>query len=151
LSPSVFWARPFFAYLTIRTNRRIARIKATLDLIEATESKAYYQALYEVYRRYRNDMTFRQAILSPETDEDRRAQYQCWDYLNHYELIAIGFKEGILDAKFYRRWMGYIVVRDYLAGAELIALARADKPDGTTGDKESYSELEELCKKWQSK
>jgi hypothetical protein len=68
--------------------------------------------------------------------------------LNHYELIAIGCREGILDAKFYRRWMGYVVIRDHLAGADLIALARANKPDGSQGDIESYLELEALCQRW---
>jgi hypothetical protein len=48
--PSFWWVSPLVvgigvlgslavAYVTINTNRQIARIKATLDLIEATESR----------------------------------------------------------------------------------------------------------------
>jgi hypothetical protein len=52
-----WWVQPFVvgcgilgslvaAYFTIRTNRRMARIKATLDLIEASESRDHYLSLY---------------------------------------------------------------------------------------------------------
>jgi hypothetical protein len=136
------------AYLTIRTNRRIARIKATLDLIEATESREHYLALYRIYRRLRTESDFRSAVLNPRTDEDRTARYRCLDFLNHYELVAIGFKEGILDERFYKRWMDYVVVRDYRDGRDLILSARAPANPSDPGNVDAYCELEELCIRW---
>jgi len=131
------------AAATILTNRRIARIKATLDMIEATESKEYYQKLYATYRRYRTNPSFRNEVLSAtEEGEVLKSLHACWDYLNHYELVAIGFRKGILDEEFYRRWMGYAVVRDFAEGTALIRKARAP------GDEEAYIELEALCAKW---
>ena len=85
------------ALVTIRINRRIARIKATLDLIGSSETKEHYLSLYRNYKRYRMDAGFRQSVINPENDDDAAAQDKCCDFLNYYELICIGFKEGILN------------------------------------------------------
>jgi uncharacterized protein DUF4760 len=136
------------ALLTIRTNRRIARIKATLDLIESSETKEHYLELYRNYKKYRMDGDFRQAIIAAETEDNRLLQDKCCDFLNYYELVSIGFKEGILDERFYKRWMKYAVLRDYREGVDLIADARKPTSDGGAGDATAYCELEALCIKW---
>ncbi len=136
------------AFTTIQTNRRIARVKATLDMIEATESRDHYLALYRIYRRFRMEPAFKATVLAPRTDEDRTARLRCFDFLNHYELIAIGFTEGILDEAFYRRWMGYAVLRDYREGREQILAARAPVHPGDPGDIDAYCYLERLCVRW---
>jgi hypothetical protein len=136
------------ARATISTNRRIARVKATLDLIETAESSEYYQGLYQAFKRFRTDEAYRAAVLSPRTAEDVKSRLQCWDFLNHYELVAIGIAEGILDEGFYRRWMGYALVRDYTEGLALIKVAREPKNPGDPGDAAAYVELESLGSKW---
>lgn len=138
------------ALVTIRINRRIARIKATLDLIESSESKEHYLNLYRNYKKYRMDAEFRRSIINPVNDDERVSQDKCCDFLNYYELICIGFKEGILDERFYRRWMKYAVLRDYHEGADLIADARKTTSDGRR-DETAYCELEALCIKWGGK
>jgi hypothetical protein len=139
------------ARATIATNRRIARVKATLDLIETAESSEYYQGLYQAFKRFRADPAFKNIVLSPRTDEDRKSRLQCWDFLNHYELVAIGIAEGILDENFYRRWMGYAVLRDHKEGRDLIEAARAPRNPGDPGDTVAYIELEQLCRKWNAR
>lgn len=166
MAPSAFWwVQPLVvilgivgslvvARITIGTNRRIARIKATLDMIEATESRDHYLSLYRVYRRFRMEPAFKATVLNPRTDEDRTARLRCFDFLNHYELVAIGFKEGILDEMFYKRWMGYAVLRDYREGRDLILAARAPmhpSDPGDAGDVEAYCFLERLCVSWGGK
>lgn len=157
--PAFWWVSPLVigvgvlgslavAYVTIKTNRQIARTKATLDLIEAAESQEYYVTLHRIFTRFRKEAEFRAAILEPRTEEDRTARLRCWDFLNHYELISIGFDEGILDERFYRRWMGYAVLRDYREARDLIIAARAPPSPGVPGDEEAYVELEALCVKW---
>lgn len=136
------------AHRTIETNRRIARMKSTLDLIETAESSEYYQGLYQAFKRFRSDGEFKKVVLSPRTAEDRKSRLQCWDFLNHYELVAIGIAEGILDEDFYKRWMGYAVLRDFKEGRDLISAARAPSNPGDPGDKVAYIELERLCTKW---
>ena len=139
---------------TILTSRRIARIKATLDLIETSESQEHYISLYKVYRRFRIEEAFSAGVLIPKTEEDRTARLRCFDFLNHYELVAIGFKEGILDEQFYKRWMGWAVLRDYRQARDLILAARlpAHPSDpGEPGDVEAYCELEALCIRWGAK
>jgi len=157
--PPYWWVQPLVvasgiigslvvACLTIRTNRRIARIKATLDTIEASESRDHYLSLYRIFRRFRMEPAFKATVLAPRTEEDRAARLRCFDFLNHYELVAIGFREGILDEPFYQRWMGYAVVRDYREGRDLILAARAPVLPGDPGDLEAYCFLEELCVRW---
>jgi hypothetical protein len=138
----------FMARSTIETNRRIARVKATLDLIETAESSEYYQGLYQSFKRFRTDSEFRSIVLSPRTIEDTKYRLQCWDFLNHYELVAIGIAERILDENFYKRWMGYAVVRDYKEAGELIEVARKPKSPGDPGDQAAFVELAQLASKW---
>jgi hypothetical protein len=136
------------ALITIRTNRGIARVKTTLDMIEASESREHYQALYRTYRRFRMEPEFKAAVLAPRTEDDRAARFRCLDFLNHYELIAIGFKQGILDEQFYRTWMDYVVLRDYRLARELMLSARLPAVPGDPGNAGAYCELEELCIRW---
>jgi hypothetical protein len=161
MAPVFWWVQPLVvaagviislivALVTIRINRRIARIKATLDLIESSETKEHYLSLYRNYRKYRSEGDFRGRIINPRNEEDRELQDKCCDFLNYYELICIGFKEGILDERFYKRWMKFAVLRDYLEGVDLIDDARRTTSDGSR-DETAYCELEALCVKWGSK
>jgi hypothetical protein len=138
----------FAALFAIFTNRKIARAKATLDFIEATETKDFYVALYKHFRRFRTDPAFRHATLNPRSEEDFDNRNQCYEYLNHYEVAAIGFKEGILDEKFYQRWMEWVVLRDFEAAAPIIAAARGVDERGQPGDPRAYCDFERLCRKW---
>ena len=131
-----------------RTNRRIARLKATIDLIEASESEEYYRKLYQDFRRYRMDSAFRDRVLDPKDDADWEIRYSCLSYLNHYELVAISFKQGVLDEGFYRDWMAYAVIRDFREAEHLVRVARAPKKPGDPGDPAAFCNLEALCAKW---
>lgn len=53
------------------------------------------------------------------------------DHLNHFEIIAIGIREGILDARIYRAWMEGSFVRDWNAAADWVQRERWKiGPDG---------------------
>jgi len=138
------------ALFTIRSNRSIARQKATIDLIKASESESYYRDLYAKFRKFRMDEAFRKRVLDPETDADWDDRFACYSYLNHYELIAISFKMGILDEDFYKDWMGYAVVRDFREATALIEVARAPVKAGDPGDLAAYCYLESLCDAWEN-
>jgi hypothetical protein len=108
---AVWWVQPLVMSLgiaislsatraTIQNNRRIARVKATLDLIEATESREDYQTLYKNFKRFRTDADVQSGILAARSDEDRAARILCWDFLNHYELVAIGIGKAFWTRHF---------------------------------------------------
>jgi hypothetical protein len=107
-----WWVPPLAVFLgvvvaivAIHANRRVARMRATLDLIERTESSEYYLSIRKAFRILIDDP-------SPDT------------YLNHYELVAIGCEAGILDEQFYSYWMRTTLVRDWDQAKAFIQICR---------------------------
>jgi hypothetical protein len=133
-------------------NRRIARLKATLDLIEGSESKEDYQVRYRAFRDFpRADAAGREAIADPGNTETADTRAKCQDFLNHYELVAIACRHGLIDEGFYRAWMGPVLVRDWNEAVVLVRRARS--PDGPSdpGSPAAYVEFEALARKWGGK
>ena len=117
---------------SVRANRSLARLKATLDLIERTESNDHYLKLRASFRRLETnnaDPAFFARITHPIEEPDRTLRREIVAYLNHYELVAIGCAEGILDEGFYRSWMRSHLVRDFGLARPLILAARANPAD----------------------
>lgn len=117
--------------------RAVARQRATLDLIEKSESSEYYRDLHATYSRLRREGGLPK-LANPQTDIDKADRQAVMNYLNHYELIAIGIRENILDEKFYRSWMRGPFVRDWNAARDLIQRQRWKKLED--GKWEYYSQ-----------
>ena len=139
------------AKYTINVNRKLARIKATLDLIEGAESKSRYQDIYWAFRKFRLDSEFAQGVLHPTTPEEEKNYFDCVSHLNHYELIAVGCQKEILDADFYRLFLGYVVVRDWNEGAKLIEKVRGYSDQDGIGAPTSFREMESFVREWTAK
>lgn len=94
----------WLALQSIENAREIARRKATLDLIEKTESSEHYRQLFETFLRIKREGLFPHMVDKSVTGllPERGALI---DYLNHYELVAISIRNGVLDADMYRLWM----------------------------------------------
>jgi Domain of unknown function (DUF4760) len=103
----------------VRNAREIARQKATLDLIEKRESTEHYKTLLKTFREIRLGQGFGE-LANPLTDNAREARSSILDYINHYELVAIGIRRNILDELTYRDWMEGAFVRDFNAAADFI-------------------------------
>ncbi len=91
-------------------------------MIEKVESAPHYRDLHEVFSKHRRQSTF--GRLHDPTEDEKDERQSVIDYLNHYELVAIGIRERILDAKFYRNWMESAFVRDWNAAADFIQYER---------------------------
>lgn len=94
----------WLALQSIENARDIARRKATLDFIEKTESSEHYRQLIETFLRIKREGLFAHMVDKSVTSllPERGALI---DYLNHYELVAISIRNGVLDADMYRLWM----------------------------------------------
>lgn len=103
--------------------RSVARRKATLDLIEKRESAEHYQQIHKVFRDTRLADGFL-ALADPRTEDARAQRKAVLDFLNHYEMVAIGIRRNILDERMYRDWMEGAFVRDWNAAAEFIQSER---------------------------
>ena len=83
--------------------------RATLDLIEQSESSEYYRQNIELFSEL---VTKGHDVLlgTLSMRADRRVRDRVLAHLNHFELIAIGIEKNILDKKFYEDWMksGYL-------------------------------------------
>jgi hypothetical protein len=110
------------AVVALRNTRSVARQKATLDLIEKRESTEHYRDLSRTFFELQKGPGFLH-LVAP-TDADRPVRKKVFDYLNHYEIIAIGLRQNILDEKIYRAWMEGAFVRDWNAAADFIQRER---------------------------
>jgi hypothetical protein len=126
VSPLVVFLGVIVAVIAIFTNRRVARMRATLDLIERTESSEYYSEIRKAFRILIDDPSqdTLKRLADAKNESDRNTGKHIYAYLNHYELVAIGCETGILDEQFYSYWMRTTLVRDWSNAREFIAICR---------------------------
>jgi hypothetical protein len=134
-----------FAWAAIRANRGIARTRATLDLIERTESQAHYQSLWLNFKAVRGREGGFGALIAPASPVDETARALALEFLNHYELVAVGCKHGVLDSEFYKHFMRGAVVRDWQAASVFINAIRY--PPGEPARPRLFEHLDALAQK----
>ena len=160
-SGSFWWVSPLvigtaatvaatISVISILSNKKVARQRATLDLIERSESTEYYQALYAAFTQVRKDpagLMQLAEITNPHLMEQRQ---KVLNFLNHYELMAIGIKMGILDEEVYKTFMRSTVVRDWEVSKAFISHIRSPTPDSGSevGAGGAFSDFQELAEKW---
>jgi len=134
----------WIALQAIKTNRQIARLRATLDLIERTESEPFYLDLAVSFKAAR--LRGFDYILDPQTDENWQERKKVFLFLNHYEMTAIGIKNGVLDETFYAQFRRGIVVRDWRYAREFIGALRS-KIENPTPSK-VFEHFSALAQNW---
>lgn len=135
---------------SIRTNREIARKKASLDLIVEAQSTDYFQGLRKAFHDIRTDEAGFEQIFAPTNPEIQKQRQMVLSFLNHYELIAMGIFDGILDEQVYKTYMRSIVVRDWFAAEPFVSHIRAPTPDSgaEVSAAAAFSNFERLAQKW---
>lgn len=141
------------AWRAISKNQDVNRRRATLDLIEKSESSEHYRVILTTFRDYLldGDAAKRLKIHNPTNDAERLARRQVQQFLNHYELVSIGILGKSLHEKTYREWMMTVVIRDWNASADYIQRERwkydaaADK---WTYEPRVYGAFEKLTQRW---
>lgn len=91
------------AHSTIKTNRSVARKRATIDVILKLESEPSYQQSISTFQDIR-DSGRMLSLLSPTSQRDKEAFMDIVNFVNHYELICCGIMEDTLDELFYFHW-----------------------------------------------
>lgn len=123
ITPTILLLSSTIALLALWNARIVAREKATIDLIEKVESTPHYRALNNRFSELRRSGDFLH-LVDPVPDDHAPDRAALIDYLNHYELIALGINRRILDERFYYRWMRGAFVRDWNAAAAWIQRER---------------------------
>lgn len=136
------------AVVAILMQRKIARQRATLDFIEKVESGEHYRKIVRTFTELRRGQGFAH-LSNPATAEDQETRRCVNDYMNHYEMVAIGIRTGILDKKFYRDWMRGPFVRDWNAIADWVQRERWKHEDGEWKYYSStFCEFQRLAREW---
>lgn len=133
---------------TIRANQDIARKRATLDLIERSESTEFYLSIYAAFREVLATGAGFDEIKNPEMPAMKEQRRKVIAFLNHYELVAIGIEQGILDEDLYRDFMRGTVVRHWLRAQGFVQHLRADTPDSRAP--KAFEKFENLALKWET-
>ncbi|MEM8653995.1 MAG: DUF4760 domain-containing protein [Pseudomonadota bacterium] len=123
-----------FAFFSIRSAREIARKNATINMIEKVEATAHYRKLYSTFSYYKRLNSF-DRLYDPVEQKDKSDRQDVLDFLNHYELVAIGIEKNVLDFDIYRLWMRGPFVSHWNAAADFIQRIRWKYDDG----KDSWS------------
>ncbi len=140
------------AWVNIRNARSIARLKATLDLIEKVESSEHYRKRHETFRSIRTEGRFA-ALENPGDAQTKAQRYEVVEYLNHYELVALGILNRVLDEGMYRKWMAGPFVRDWNAAAAWIQSERWKLEDNGMWSYRAatFGNYQTMARRWSSK
>jgi hypothetical protein len=149
IAPALVLISTAVAVLALITTKRIARRKATLDLIEKVESTEHYRSLNATFSRLRRGRGFAH-LADPLTPQDEADRARVNDYLNHYELVSVGIFQRILDEAFYRTWMRAPFVRDWNAAVDFVQRERWRRgPDGAwTYNARIYCNYQRMARRW---
>lgn len=141
----------YFASQNIRNARDLARNKATLDLIEKRESTDHYRKINERFSDLRKGKGFAH-LNDPATAADIDDRHAVIDYLNHYEMVAIGIRRDLLDATLYRAWMEGPFVRDWNAASGWVQRERwkADSEGTWTYRASILQNFQKIAQNWSS-
>lgn len=134
------------AKVGIDHQRAIARKKATLDLILRHDEEDF-QNLVDEYCELRDDPGGLRRYAK-ETSElspgDLKSVGIIDRYLNHYEIVAVGIKQDILDKETYGLWMKSGFVNDWNYARLYVADVRKLSPL----NENNFTEFEALAIEW---
>jgi hypothetical protein len=130
--------------LTIRWNLRIARRRATLDLLMAEQSQEALIRERTNFVRLREDGHLAKWAEPTETASDNAAVIRAT--LNRYELVAIGIKQSAFDRALYKMWCRTTLVKDWMACKPFVMQLRQNSRVPTY-----FCEFEDLARRWANK
>jgi hypothetical protein len=126
--------------LTAYFNQRIARRRATLDVIMTEETNP---GLLDIRHKFLEIKSAGNIVqYAEDTNKSLPEAIVIRNMLNRYEIIAIGIKNNTLDKKFYKSWFRAAFVRDCKDLKTYInSLQREHNP-------KAYCAFCELAKEW---
>lgn len=137
----------FVAVHAIGTQQKIARKRATLDLLSRKEWDNDFVDAKRRFNRLRDSGEDIGVFATAARKQLEDANFDMIrNILNDYELIAVGIAGEILDEDLYKLWFRSALVKDYEKSRGFIVNIR--KLENVP---EYYSEFEVLAKRWGAK
>lgn len=132
------------SYQTIQTNRRVARVRATLDVLFRLESDQEFLEASSTFKDVRDSRGLCSLLeehrkSNKDIDEGLRVD----TYLNHIELICNGILEDTIDEVFVFQHMRGSIIHDWHHSAEYVRQLRVkhDNP-------RIHQKLEQIATAW---
>ena len=152
---SPLWASPIILTIAVAVsifailkNSEMARKRATLDMIEKAESNDYYLKIYTAFKNATADEASFKAIYNPGSDMLKEQRNLVIAFLNHYETIALGIKNKILDEDFYRQYFEGTLLRHWKEAEPFVKHLREPTPDSSAS--RAFIEFEKLATEWKT-
>ncbi|MBL4831617.1 MAG: DUF4760 domain-containing protein [Aliivibrio sp.] len=127
LSPLAILTSAFFAFKAakkaLKTQRSIARKRATLDVLLKAETDPVLEEATAIFRDVRDSSNF-DKMLNPVSQRDKDDMLKLQAFLNHHELIFCGIMEDSLDELFLFQYRRGIVIHYWHAIKEFVMAAR---------------------------
>jgi len=130
--------------IATRANRKIARRRATLDLIMTLQSNEFLVKQRQEFNALRDAGNIVQWAALDKASSPEQSTLRAT--MNRYELIAIGIKEKTIDGRVYKRYARSGVIQDWCACKPWVMQMRQNHSKPVY-----YCEVEALAKKWSTK
>lgn len=127
--------------ISASVTRRVARRRATLDLITSEQSTEPLLTIRKKFIELRDAGTLVQWADQTKASSTEAAAIR--SVLNRYELLSIGIQEKTLDKRVYKEYARTTVVKDWIACKPFVMENRRIKSIPTF-----YCKFEKLAKKW---
>jgi len=111
------------AQKALKTQRAIARKRATLDVLLKTETDPVIDVASAMFRDIRDTNSF-EKLLKPTSQRDNEDRLKIITFLNHYELIFCGIMEDSLDELFLFQYHRGTVIHHWHAIKDFVIASR---------------------------
>ena len=131
------------AVVQVRSHRRTAARRATLQLI--SEREIHDPGMGEArrtFQRLRREVAPEQ--LPDHLDENPEDRLHVVKLLNHYELVAAGIRNGILDEPIYAAWGKSLIKRMWVDSQGVVSWMKAQRSARGEDPTKLYDQLEKL-------
>ncbi len=132
----------FVVIITLWGQRRIAKCRATLDIMLKEQSDPSLLAQRKKFTVLRNSGTIEKYALPEHADSDEATTIR--SILNFNELIAIGISKKTVDAEIYKRFCRTAYVDDWIGCKPFVMELRGQGENPTY----YYCEIQGLAKRW---
>ena len=123
---------------------QLSRKRNTIDIFIGYQSDNYYENAHAVFNKQTRKGKLDYKQLKPATRQKDRASIH--GYLNFYEMIAVGIREGAFNEQMAKEYFETMVFADYPKVKNYIQNLRKDEKD-----KEILIQFENLHNAWKDK
>lgn len=134
-------------FRAINTQRRVARNRATLDVLFRLESDAVFLKASHIFQDVRDGRGLLSLLGDPESkktsNRDKEEELYVDTYLNHLELICVGMSEDTIDELYVFQYMRGTFIHDWHSAKPYIAGCRKQ-----SGNNRLYEKFEKFATSW---